>query len=80
MGWRKPLTEDLSLYVLIRVIIFDGNGDTPLEIPSDGAWMQTPLEPRVDDGTFAVDYGIRRPLPLPPRLFDPLFRLRLDLV
>lgn len=26
----KALTEDLSLHVLIRVVIFDGNGDTPL--------------------------------------------------
>ena len=42
--------------------------------------METALEPRVDEGTFAVDYGIRRPLALPPRFSDPLFRLRLDLV
>ena len=42
--------------------------------------MQTALEPRVDEGTFAVDYGIWRPLALPPRLSNPLFRLRLDRV
>lgn len=42
--------------------------------------MKATFEPRVDEGTFAVDYGIRRPLPLPPRLSDPLFRLWLDLI
>ena len=80
MGWGKPLTEDLSLHVLIRVVVFDGNWDTPLEVPSDRAWMQTALEPRVDESAFTVDYGIGRPPSLPPRLLDPLFRLRLDLV
>jgi hypothetical protein len=42
--------------------------------------MQAALEPCVDEGAFAVDYGIRRPLALPPRLSDPLFRLGLNLV
>lgn len=42
--------------------------------------MKAAFEPRVDKGTFAVDYGIRRPFPLLPRLLDPLFRLWLDLI
>jgi hypothetical protein len=65
---------------LIRIVIRHRNGDTPFEISSDGAGTQTALKPCVDKHAFTVDYGIRGPLSLSPRLFDPLFRLRLNFI